>query len=62
MNNGHEHNRRVAWLRMFGAVAAQVQADQAPEAYRALAQEFADFEARRFATACRALATTPKEI
>lgn len=56
---GHEHNRRIAWLRLFGAVAAQAIADQNPGSE--IASDLAAFEARRFATACYALATTPKE-
>lgn len=58
MSNAQRHNLSVAWVRMWGALGAQVAADNATETAQALARELAAFEARRLATACYALETT----
>lgn len=62
-NTAREHNLAVAWIRLWGALGAQIAADSAPEGstLAEVARSNARFEARRFATACYALSTTPEE-
>jgi hypothetical protein len=57
--NGHEHNRQVAFTRMWGAIAAQEVAKHcANDSRRTVAQLYAQFEMRRYAAACYAFSTT----
>ncbi len=58
MTNGHQHNLSVAWVRMWGAVGSTYLADSLVGDRQHTARELADFEARRFSTACYALGTT----
>lgn len=58
--SGHEHNWWVSWVRLWGAIGAQVVAEHlsGDHILREVAQDFARFERRRFAAACYALGTT----
>lgn len=60
MTNGHRHNLSVAWIRLWGALGAQVVADQvyAGTACEAVARELAAYENKRYSTACYAVGTT----
>lgn len=57
---GHEINRRAAWLQFWTWLGAQVAADRhyARGPHAEIARELAAFEARRFARCCYALGTT----
>lgn len=59
--NGHEHNRSVAWVRLWGAIGATAFADSLAGWRAESALDLARFEVKRLATACYALSTTPKE-
>lgn len=58
--NGLEHNQSVAWLRLWGAIGAQVVAEHlgGDHILGETARDFARFELRRWQNACHALETT----
>ncbi len=60
---GHEHNRSVAWVRLWGALGAAAELQRlvdagAPPTQIEVAASYARFEQSRYAMACYALSTT----
>lgn len=59
-NTAREHNLAVAWIRLWGALGAQIAADAAPAGsiLASITHDLARFERRRYEMACYALSTT----